>query len=259
MALTIGGAFNQTWRIARANFRLLLPAVAALYLPSTVVGALVYGPSGGASDVDSPAAGLALFIGSMMTSLLALILYAISQAVALVIAIDSMSDVRPTLGSAFRRGLSRAVNVVLAAILQSLALVLGFFACIIPGLLIWPALALAVPGVVAEDLGPTDSLRRSWELTKGYRGVVFVGVFGLTVLTLLVQGALSLLATGQLIVDPSNVGEVSLASWLTQQALSYANSVFFGAIGAVLIAVFYIEIKKEKEGVNVEELSAVFE
>lgn len=260
MAVTIGQAIKETAELTRSNIRPLSSAIAILLLPGMVTGTLVSGPTHfGSLDLDDPRVTLWLALASSMSTVFTTILVTLGQAVAVIIAIDSLSGTKPSLGGAFRRGFSRTWRLLAAVALQSLAILGGFLALVIPGLIAWAALALTVPVVVVENEPATQALKRSWQLTKGYRGVIFVAIFALSTLGFLVQSGLNFALTGKLFVEASNAGDLSLPLFLTQQALAWGISVLWGALGAALTAVFYIEIKNEKEGVNVEALAAVFE
>ena len=50
----------------------------------------------------------------------------------------------------------------------------GFLLLVVPGILLIIMWSLAVPAKVLEDLGATDAMSRSSELTKRDRGRVFV-------------------------------------------------------------------------------------
>jgi hypothetical protein len=76
---------------------------------------------------------------------------------------------RPTFGATFRQSLPRLPVVAVAAGISGVAIGLGLLAFAIPGFLllaIWPVVAQAA---ALESGGPIDALRRSFNLTRGYR------------------------------------------------------------------------------------------
>jgi hypothetical protein len=76
---------------------------------------------------------------------------------------------RPTFGATFRQSLPRLPVVAVAAGISGVAIGLGSLAFVIPGFLllaIWPVVAQAA---ALESGGPIDALRRSFNLTRGYR------------------------------------------------------------------------------------------
>jgi hypothetical protein len=76
---------------------------------------------------------------------------------------------RPTFGATFRQSLPRLPVVAVAAGISGVAIGLGGLAFAIPGfflLAIWPVVAQAA---ALESGSPIDALRRSFNLTRGYR------------------------------------------------------------------------------------------
>lgn len=55
------------------------------------------------------------------------------------------------------------------SIVMTVALILGFLALIIPGIILALAFSFAAPLVVEKDLGPIEALKESMRLTKGHR------------------------------------------------------------------------------------------
>jgi hypothetical protein len=73
----------------------------------------------------------------------------------------------------FRRAARRAPVLMLASIVASLGMVLGFFLLVVPGILLAVWWSLMVPAVVLEGHGPRGALRRSRELVRGHGAKVF--------------------------------------------------------------------------------------
>lgn len=86
-------------------------------------------------------------------------------------------------GNAYAWALRRSVPWVLTWLLIALATTVGYLALIIPGIIAALRLFWADEFVVAHSLGPVEALKKSWELTRGALGEVFVfqilaGAFG---------------------------------------------------------------------------------
>jgi uncharacterized membrane protein len=82
-------------------------------------------------------------------------------------------------------------SYLVAAILVGLAVFVGLFLCIVPGVilgLMWAFFGYVI--VENPNIGPTDAMRRSAEITKGYRWQLL----GLTILLFLINvvGAIAL-------------------------------------------------------------------
>jgi hypothetical protein len=98
---------------------------------------------------------------------------------------------------------------------------------------------------VVEQTGPWKSLSRSAALTKGNRWKVF-GMLALLIIISLIGGAL--------------IGVLELAVGATLGLLAYLIlSAVIGAYGAILGVVTYHDLRVAKEGVDTDQIAAMFE
>ncbi len=149
------------------------------------------------------------------------------------------------IGKCIQVGLVRALPVMLTAILAGLAIGIGFVLLIVPGLIVMTVLYVAIPVAVIERPGVMASLSRSSELTSGYR----MKIFGLGVI---LMG--SVILVGLLIGSQDDIA--SLSTYL------YAYTGFeivIAVLGSIVSAVVYQDLRAIKDGVNIDELAAVFE
>ena len=105
---------------------------------------------------------------------------------------------------------------------------------------------VGLPACLVERLGPWTSLRRSRELTKGYRGKVFALALLLPVVN--VGSSRVILPVLTALAGPI-VG-------LTGQLIWTGVTVAF--IG-IVFAVTYYDLRVIKEGVDIEQITAVFD
>jgi hypothetical protein len=102
----------------------------------------------------------------------------------------SLTRNQVTVGQAFNQANRRLLPLILVYIMSSVLAAAGFLALIIPGLYVLYRLALIIPGLyvlyrlifslyatVIDNSSALDSLRSSWELTKGRWWLVFRGSF----------------------------------------------------------------------------------
>ena len=150
------------------------------------------------------------------------------------------------IGDCISRGLAVMFPVIGVAILMILATSLGMLLLIIPGLIVMTMLWVAIPAAIVERPGVFASLRRSRELTKGFRWKVF----GLIILILISQWAIGWV-TGFVLRMSGSIPAVLLGNLLV--------TVFFTALWAVVSAVGYHDLRVVKEGVGTEEIAAVFD
>jgi hypothetical protein len=106
---------------------------------------------------------------------------------------------------------------------------------------------VAIPVAVVEKPGILASLRRSAELTKGYRLAIFGLLFVLVLLLLVVAIVLGILLGGRLLDGNTAI--------VFEHALNVVSMV----VMAVITAVGYHDLRLAKDGIDVQELEAVFD
>ncbi|MEE2830611.1 MAG: hypothetical protein VX498_15595 [Myxococcota bacterium] len=71
-------------------------------------------------------------------------------------------------------GFKKFVPLFLTGLLMGIAVLGGLVLCIVPGVILmlglWPAFLL----VMEDDLSPMDALKEAWDLTRGYKGQIFL-------------------------------------------------------------------------------------
>lgn len=78
-----------------------------------------------------------------------------------------------------------------AHILTLIAVILGFIAFIIPGVIIAIGLSFVPFLVIERGLGPIEAIKESWRITKGHKGRLFL--LGLAFLAIALLGLLALI------------------------------------------------------------------
>ena len=153
---------------------------------------------------------------------------------------------RASIGDCIGRGLSLIFPILGVAIVSGLATMAGFIALVIPGFIVMTMLWVVIPVALLENLGVFASLKRSAELTKGYRW----GVFGIIILVGIIQNVVAKI--GEMVL-----GEID--SMVTAELIALLPEAFFTALWAVVIAVGYHDLRVTKEGIGAEEIAAVFD
>jgi hypothetical protein len=173
-----------------------------------------------------------------------------------------------SIGESIVHGVKRLLPVLGVGLLVLLAALGTGLLIVVPGLavpsllfLLGPAamvaavivsmmLYVAVPVAVVEQPGVLAALRRSRQLTDGYRG----RIFGALMIMVLIQFVVSV------VVVMAVVGTVdSPADAKAQLGLSLCLSVVLGALNATLNAVIYHDLRRAKEGIGIEDLAKVFD
>lgn len=80
----------------------------------------------------------------------------------------------PSVSEAYRWGLSKIAKLSLSAVMSWILIALGTLLCIVPGIILGLAFHVVYPVAVFEKGSPVDVLKRSYELTEGYRLNIFL-------------------------------------------------------------------------------------
>ena len=186
---------------------------------------------------------LVLALGS---GLLTLLMFAVCQPAILFGAFQTMRSRDFELGEALAKAVERLMPVLGVSLLMLAAILAGSLLLLIPGLVLWTMFMVAVPACVVERLGPIASLRRSAGLTKGNR----LRLFGLFLLLLIGLTALRYLV---------NLVGLSIGGPFAAGVLDVAFDTLSSAFELVAIAVVYHDLRVAKEGIDIEQLAALFD
>ena len=160
---------------------------------------------------------------------------------------------KASLGEFLARGLPLIFPVIGVAVLYFLMMMVGFVLLVIPGMIIFIMYMVAIPVAVVERPGVFKSLSRSKVLTKGNRWRVFGAYLVIVIITMAITVVIGLVTTGA--AFQTELYSAGIAFGLA----NYISGAFLAALGAVVIAVIYHELRMAKEGVDAEEIAAVFD
>ena len=175
-ALSITTAWNEAMAFVRREFGTLLAIVLGLIaLPVVALQLLVPGFNPQAGQEPELNAWMLLIIPAALIGM-------VGSLVISILAIGREPVVRDAFSLAFRRLLPLiGAALLLMCILLPFGLVMAVLWALSPGLaahgivlfvlgaiFVWVRLMVINPVAAAEDVGPFDILRRSWELTRGH-------------------------------------------------------------------------------------------
>ena len=106
------------------------------------------------------------------------------------------TGVAPGVYESVRWGLTKIGRLALCAAISGVLQLLGYALCVIPGIIVKLSLVLVYPVAVLEKGSPEDVLKRSSQLTRGYRWEILGAEIVLGLLALAVTGPASLLIAG---------------------------------------------------------------
>src|SRR5271170_2942022 len=179
--LRIGDVFSTSWRyFAKRWLAYLAIGLVAYLISSTIQRALfawLAGRGGAPTAVELPEVAL----GVIATILAVIVLIAlpglVSVIVSAVIYVGLSRDVSAEYFSnakSISGALGRLPALVAAGVILSFVIVPLFLLFIVPGVIVGCAYAVVLQACLVENLGPIESMERSYRLTKGYRWQIFV-------------------------------------------------------------------------------------
>ena len=243
----VGNVFSRAWWVFSRNFFTFTLVTAFASVPSLLM------PRSTPGVPANPFENLGIV---SVLLLLLIVLGTLSQAVVLYGAFQVMRGRPVDLAESARIGLRRFFSIVGLAIVVSLLIALASALLLFPGVMLYTMWFVATPVCVVERLGPFASMGRSRELTKGHRWKLF-GMLLLLLIPALIIGAIigviAVAATGSFLTLASamatTVGQIVNLAW---------NAVWT-AFFAILIVVTYHDLRVAKEGVDTDQIAAVFE
>ena len=230
---TAGKVLGETFSVYFANFVPFVLLSLLISLPLFVGGAYL------SSNEPTPQMAALLILAALPLFLV------VSQVVTAGVTYGVYQQMRgqsPSVVDCLRVGISCFLPVLGVAICSGLAIVAGTLACIIPGIMAGVFFSVAVPATVEERPGVFEALRRSAQLTEGYRWHVFGVLFVLG----LIQRVLMQAAT---------VAVKDVSSLLMVLGVVIVLTSGLMATGS---AVMYYRLRGLKESIDVDQISSVF-
>lgn len=172
-------------RLAVSRYRTILAAVAVPLVPSLVVVGMelvrwrLSGSSRAASG-SSLLAELVIVAVGTLGSLLA-------QAAGVHAAAAAVVGARPSWRSSLRAAVAQWPSVLGAGLAAALLAAVGIFFFIVPGIVVFVTLFVALPAAVMEGAGTSTALRRSAMLMRGRRGAVFAALLLVALVAIVVS------------------------------------------------------------------------
>ena len=165
----------------------------------------------------------------------------------------------PSLSEVARFARSHLGRLLGVSLLFGLLLALGFILLIVPAVLFLASFQFATPAVVVEGAGVSQALRRSWELSTGFRWKI-LGIVIVVGLINSVAGAIlafPLAIVG--VVLGAVTGQVVVSEFLSSVASTIAQ-VITAPLSTIAVTLLYFDLRVRKEAfdltVMAQELSA---
>ena len=243
----VGRVLSKSLTILMGNFPKYILFGAVIALPNLISGFI-------ASAMPIPEQPVrpdqvfttAVIVGSLASAFIWLVVFSVSQSAMIYGAFQDVRGRPFDIGASVRRGLSRFLPVIGAAICAVVLIGIGFFLLVVPGFMLLTMFFVIIPVCVVEGLGPLKSLGRSRQLTKGYRWRIFA--------LYLIPGVIIGIAENVL----ARVG-MSIAGAAGYGILAFLVTAVGGAYQAIVNIMTYHDLRAVKEGLDIEQLAAVFD
>jgi hypothetical protein len=236
----LGSVISRSGAVLLRHFLTFFIVAVIAYSPTLLLASMQ------ATDPVEPSEALSQGLWLILGGVLLMVLPQLGNAIILHAAFQDMRRRPVRLAESFIVGLSRFLPVIGIAFVQGFLILLGVTLLVVPGLILYTMWFVGLQACVVERLGPWTSLRRSRELTKGYRWKVFA----LALMIPAVNAASSNVIASVLTALAGPI--VGLTGQLIWTGLTAA---FLG----VVITVTYYDLRVIKEGVDIEQITAVFD
>jgi hypothetical protein len=242
----IGLVFSRAWSVFSGNFVAFVLVTGVAGLPSLLIQQAAPDTLGNTyADV-----GMAVFSAIVMLGF-----WTLSQAVVLYGAFQVMRGRPIDLAGAVRFGSRRVFSVLGLAIAVPVLCALAALLFVVPGVILYMVWFVATPVCVVERLGVLRSMGRSAELTTGYCW----RIFGLQLVILIAAMIVNSIASTAVPAILGAAGASASLDTTLGQIASQVWSAIWTAFNAIVIAVTYHDLRVAKEGVDIEQIAAVFE
>jgi hypothetical protein len=240
--LRVGSVLSKSLEIYLRNSPKCFAVGAVMGVPSLVSLVYVLRLSGAAS---ANSGSIAFFI-EMGFLLVWVLIFALSQSMMIHGVFQDIRGRNFEIGVSIARGLRRSFPVIGTSTYAFFTVMIGMFLIFVPGFIAITMLFVVIPVCVVEGLGPGASFKRSRELTKGQRWRVLAVYLAPAIV----------IAICNLLLMRLGVRSLGLPGFT---AGSFLIAAIGGSYQAIVNIVTYHDLRAIKEGLQVEQLAAVFD
>ena len=172
----VGAVISSTIDVIKNNFWLITRVILVVFAPYEIVKALSFHEAAFNWQTN-----FVLFFLEIVCKTLA------APALFFALVTTLSTGVAPSLTEAYRWGISRLGRIVVASFLAWILESLGFICLIVPGIILALAFVPVGPIATLEEHSPVDVLKRSYNLTKGYRWRILGAVIVIWLLCLVLS------------------------------------------------------------------------
>ena len=198
-----------------------------------------------------PNALFATFGLGLLAVVVALVAYLLSQGATVTAVSQIYLGHEITIGESFRRVKGELGSLFGVVILNGLAIIAGFILLIIPGFYVMSRLIVCIPAAVIEDLGPVDSLERSYGLTEDNAGRAFLIWLLYFVLVIAGSAMITWPFTIGMVLSKNNPGMVLLFLEMIQVGTTIIT-VLIAPVLTIASSILYFDLRVRKEALDLQ-------
>ena len=257
--LSLGELLDRTFFLYRRHFLLFVGIAAIPYSFFFVVNlatALLPALSrSAASGQVQPVGMAAAAIGGGLFAFLAVIAGGIAFLFSVGATVFAVSEIYTGRQTSIRESLARVrgkTGTIFGVLfLSGLIMIAGFIALIIPGIYLMCRICVATPAALLEDMGPSDSIRRSFDLTRDFAGRAFM-IYMLYFA--MVWGVVAVFQFPFILLIAMNAKQMQLLLLLTvlMQVGNFIGSALVAPVSTIGFALFYYDLRVRKEAFDLQ-------
>lgn len=190
-------------------------------------------------------------IGAIVGFVAYMLVYLFSQGGTIYAVSDLYLGRQATIGGALKKMWGQLGNLLGVTILNGLAILGAMILLVIPGIYVACRLITCVPAALLEDLGASESLGRSWELTRDNAGrsfLIYLLYFSILYGIMMVFVIPFTVIVAMFPKDPT----IMRASMILMQVGGFAASVFVTPFLLIATSVFYYDLRVKKEAFDLQ-------
>ena len=251
--LSLGEILDRTFTLYRRNFLLFFGITALpqlLVLGFNLCQVLFTGRRGAPRVMSGTTIGLGILLG-----LVGFIVYCVAYLFAQGGTVYAISDLylgrSTSIGASLRRMRGQAGSLLGVLILNGLVVMVAFIFLIIPGVYMACRLITCIPAALLENLGPRESLERSFALTKDNAGrsfVIYLLYFAIFYAIFFLLAFPFMVAVG---LSAKNPAMMTVWTILMQVGSSLA-AILVTPIFTIASTVFYYDLRVRKEAFDLQ-------
>ena len=263
--LSIGELLDRTFSLYRRNFllfigisaipQLLVLALQLAQIILTPAKAAVVRPAPselqGASSALSAGGAVGIFMLAIAGIVVYLIAYLFSQGGTVYAVSELYLGRTTTIGQSLSRMRGELLSLFGVVLLNGLVTGVSFLLLIIPGIYMACRLCVCIPAALLENLGPRDSLERSFGLTKDNAGRAFL-IFLLYVVILYAALFLFDIPFGIAIASAAHDPAMVRVWTALMQIGNFVASVLVTPIITIATSIFYFDLRVRKEAFDLQ-------